>query len=67
MNVWAYGWKAGEMATPKSDKKTKLTLSCTPEDKKLLKQVALERDTTVSAMVHEWVEREFWGKKTRGK
>lgn len=43
----------------KASTRTTLTLSCTPEDKKLLKQVALDRDTTVAALVHDWIEREF--------
>ena len=44
-------------------KRTTLTLSITPDDKKLLKQVALDRDTSVAELVHQWVESEFRGKK----
>ena len=44
------------------DQRTKLTLSITPADKKLLKMVALERDTSVAELVHQWVECEFRGK-----
>ena len=36
---------------------TRLTLSITVEDKRILKQAALDRDTTVAALVHEWVQR----------
>ena len=36
-----------------------LTLSITAEDKRLLKQAALDRDTTVAALVHEWVQRTY--------
>lgn len=39
--------------------RTTLTLSCTVEDKRLLKQAALDADTTVAALVHEWVQKEF--------
>ena len=40
-------------------KRTTMTLSLTVADKRLLKQAALDRDTTVSALVHEWAQREF--------
>ena len=41
------------------ESRTTITLSCTREDKKSLKQAALDRDTTVSALLHEWVERDI--------
>ena len=45
----------------KADKKdrTILSLSITVEDKKILKRMALERDMTVAALIHEWIEERF--------
>lgn len=45
------------------DQRMTLTLSITPDDKKLLKQAALDGDTSVAALVHQWVEQEFGGKR----
>lgn len=36
-------------------KKTTLSLSITVEDKKALKLMAAERETTIAAIIHEWV------------
>ena len=47
------------MSSKKSDELTRLTLSITVEDKRLLKQVALDNDTTVAALVHEWVQKTY--------
>lgn len=42
--------------------RTTITLSVTEEDKRRLKVMAAERDTTVSALLHEWlVEHEAEG------
>lgn len=46
-------------------KRTTLTVSITPEDKKALKQAALDRDMFVADLVHEWIEREFRGKDSK--
>lgn len=35
--------------------RTTLSLSLTVEDKRLLKVMAAERDTTIAALIHEWV------------
>lgn len=45
---------------PKSDdeEKTKLTLSITEKDKRKLKIIAVQRGTTISAMLHDWVEQD---------
>ena len=43
----------------KCEDQSRLTLSITAEDKRLLKQAALDRDTTVAALVHEWVQRTY--------
>ena len=50
-------------------KRTTLTVSITPEDKRALKQAALDSDKFVADLVHEWIAREFLGKssKKRGK
>ena len=47
-------------ATPclKLKKRTTLHLSSTLADKVALKTMAAERDTTVSALIHEWIERQ---------
>lgn len=42
--------------TPAADeKRTTLSLSLTVSDKKALKLMALERDTTIAAIIHEWI------------
>lgn len=41
------------------EQRSKLTLSITPDDKRLLKTVAAERDTSVAELVHQWIEHEF--------
>lgn len=38
-------------------RRTKLTLSVTAEDKKRLKIIAAKREKSISAMLHEWVEK----------
>ena len=47
------------------DQRTKLTVSITPDDKRLLKVVAAERDTTVAELVHQWVDQEFRNEKVK--
>ena len=51
--------KKGEKAI--KDDRTTLSLSLTVEDKRLLKQAALDRNTTIAAMVHEWIQGGFAG------
>jgi hypothetical protein len=38
------------------EKRTTLSLSLTVSDKKALKMMAAERDTTIAAIIHEWVQ-----------
>lgn len=38
------------------EKRTTLSLSLTVSDKKVLKLMAVERDTTIAAIIHEWVQ-----------
>lgn len=37
------------------EKRTTLSLSLTVSDKKTLKMMAAERETTIAAIIHEWV------------
>ena len=38
------------------EKRTTLSLSLTVSDKKALKMMALQRETTIAAIIHEWVQ-----------
>lgn len=43
--------------TPAADEKhTTLSLSLTVSDKKALKIMAAEKETTIAAIIHEWVQ-----------
>lgn len=37
------------------EKRTTLSLSLTVSDKKKLKMMAMERDTTIAALIHGWI------------
>ena len=39
------------------EERTVMTISLTVEDKKKLKMLALERETTVSRLIHEWINK----------
>ena len=41
--------------TTADEKRTTLSLSLTVSDKKALKMMAAERETTIAAIIHEWV------------
>ena len=41
------------------EKRTTLSLSLTVSDKKALKMMAAERDTTIAAIIHEWIQGHF--------
>lgn len=43
---------------PETENRTTLHLSITLADKVALKTMAAERDTTVAALIHEWIERQ---------
>lgn len=43
-------------ATTADEKRTTLSLSLTVSDKKALKMMAAERETTIAAIIHEWVQ-----------
>lgn len=36
--------------------RTTLSLSLTVSDKKALKMIALQRETTIAAIIHEWIQ-----------
>ena len=38
------------------EKRTTLSLSLTVSDTKALKMMAVERETTIAAIIHEWVQ-----------
>lgn len=44
------------MAATKDAKRSKLTLSITPEDKKTLKNFAVDQDKTVAQVIREWIK-----------
>lgn len=48
---------AADVAEPiaEDEKRTTLSLSLTVSDKKALKMMAVERETTIAAIIHEWV------------
>lgn len=43
-------------ASAVDEKRTTLSLSLTVSDKKALKMMAAERETTIAAIIHEWVQ-----------
>lgn len=43
--------------TTADEKRTTLSLSLTISDKKTLKMMAAQRDTTIAAIIHEWVQK----------
>ena len=42
---------------PQAVERTTLSLSITVEDKKRLKKYAVDHDTTVAALIHNWIEK----------
>ena len=48
-------------------KMVNLTLTVTPEERKALKQLALDRDTTVSALLRQWLKENTEKEKKNGK
>ena len=43
-------------AVADDEKRTTLSLSLTVSDKKALKMMAAEHETTIAAIIHEWVQ-----------
>ena len=48
--------KAVVADTTADEKRITLSLSLTVSDKKKLKMMAMEQDTTIAALIHEWVQ-----------
>ncbi|MBQ2457033.1 MAG: hypothetical protein II275_02630 [Bacteroidaceae bacterium] len=48
--------KAVVADTAVEEKRTTLSLSLTVGDKKALKMMAAERETTIAAIIHEWIQ-----------
>lgn len=48
--------KAAVSDAADEEKRTTLSLSITVNDKKALKMMAAERETTIAAIIHEWVQ-----------
>lgn len=46
---------SADAAPAEGEKRTTLSLSLTVSDKKALKMMAAERETTIAAIIHEWV------------
>lgn len=49
--------KKDEKKPSEDVRRTKLTLSVTAEDKKILKIIAIKREKSISAMLREWIEK----------
>lgn len=47
--------KAVVADTAADEKRTTLSLSLTVSDKKALKMMAVEKETTIAAIIHEWI------------
>ena len=54
--------KQDNRAAEKKEKRTTITLNLTPENKKAIKMYAVEKETTISALVNQWIEKECKGK-----
>ena len=51
--------KAVVADTAAEEKRTTLSLSLTVSDKKALKLMAAKRETTIAAIIHEWVQEQI--------
>ena len=49
------------MMSVEEEKRTTLSLSLTVSDKKALKMMALQRDMTIAAIIHEWLQERIQG------
>ena len=48
-----------------ADRRTVISVSLSAEDKKALKILAAEKETTVSGLISEWIEKETKGAKRK--
>lgn len=46
---------SADITSADDEKRTTLSLSLTVSDKKVLKMMAAERETTIAAIIHEWI------------
>ena len=46
---------SADAAPAEDEKRTTLSLSLTVSDKKALKMMAAEKETTIAAIIHEWI------------
>lgn len=58
--------KAVVTDTAADEKRTTLSLSLTVSDKKALKMMAAERETTIAAITHEWIQERIRKEYERG-
>ena len=56
MNITSDDRAADTAGNIDNEKRTTLSLSLTVSDKKALKMMAAERETTIAAIIHEWVQ-----------
>ena len=47
---------SADAAPAEDEKRTTLSLSLTVSDKKALKMMAAERETTIVTIIHEWIQ-----------
>ena len=52
-----------KVAETKGEKRTTITFNISPENKKAIKIYAAEHDTTISALITKWIEKECKGAK----
>jgi len=57
------GVKMAKKEIPATDRRTVISVSLSAEDKKALKILAAEKETTVSGLISEWIAKE--SKKTK--
>ncbi len=55
--------KQGNVAEKKGEKRTTITFNISPENKKAIKIYAAEHETTISALITKWIEKECKGAK----
>ena len=57
------GVQMAKKEVPASDRRTVISVSLSAEDKKALKILAAEKETTVSGLISEWIAKEKKGRK----
>ncbi len=59
------GVQMAKKEVPATDRRTVISVSLSAEDKKALKILAAEKETTVSGLISEWIEKETKGAKRK--